>query len=390
MFDSSILNIIIGLLFIFLLYSLLATILQEIIATTLNLRGYRLSKSIKRMLDGESADKGFSKLFYSHPLIRSFRSGSMHAKPSYLSDKNFSKVLVDLLRGKEAKAGESFAPAIQNSLEGSKMQWTPGGKIAEPTNELLKSFWADSQGDVEKFRAILESWFNNSMEHVSGSYKRRTQLLLFFIGLCLAVFFNLNAIMLSKKLSSNPDLAKKLADNASVFLAAHKELGSKLTLEQQPVFIANDSSGLLIATDEKMAKERILFSRSDSSVLKINLTKDRDQQVIDSMQFAMIQKASMLIDSANAIIHSDIEDTNDLLGIGWTCKEKTTSIVSCIKETVTWSCIVGWVITALAISLGAPFWFDLLTRFIKLRGSASKPEDQRLIGSAESNTDRVG
>ncbi len=29
----------------------------------------------------------------------------------------------------------------------------------------------------------------------------------------------------------------------------------------------------------------------------------------------------------------------------------------------------GWVITALAISLGASFWFDLLNKFMKLRAS---------------------
>jgi len=31
--------------------------------------------------------------------------------------------------------------------------------------------------------------------------------------------------------------------------------------------------------------------------------------------------------------------------------------------------ILGWLITALAISLGAPFWFDLLNKLMTLRGS---------------------
>jgi hypothetical protein len=35
--------------------------------------------------------------------------------------------------------------------------------------------------------------------------------------------------------------------------------------------------------------------------------------------------------------------------------------------------VVGWLLTILAISLGAPFWFDLLSRFSRLR-SSGKPE----------------
>ena len=34
---------------------------------------------------------------------------------------------------------------------------------------------------------------------------------------------------------------------------------------------------------------------------------------------------------------------------------------------------VGWLLTALAVSLGAPFWFDLLSKFTKLRGSGGVP-----------------
>jgi hypothetical protein len=38
--------------------------------------------------------------------------------------------------------------------------------------------------------------------------------------------------------------------------------------------------------------------------------------------------------------------------------------------------IFGWVITALAASLGAPFWFDLLNKFINVRASGKPPEEE--------------
>ena len=38
--------------------------------------------------------------------------------------------------------------------------------------------------------------------------------------------------------------------------------------------------------------------------------------------------------------------------------------------------LAGWTITALAIFLGAPFWFDLLSKIVNLRGSGGKPKVQ--------------
>jgi hypothetical protein len=38
------------------------------------------------------------------------------------------------------------------------------------------------------------------------------------------------------------------------------------------------------------------------------------------------------------------------------------------------SAIAGWLITAIAISLGAPFWFDALSRLARLRTTGKKPE----------------
>jgi hypothetical protein len=38
--------------------------------------------------------------------------------------------------------------------------------------------------------------------------------------------------------------------------------------------------------------------------------------------------------------------------------------------------IVGWLITAFAVSLGAPFWFDLLNKFVNVRASGKAPEEE--------------
>ena len=58
MFNSTALDVVIGLVFIYLLYSLLASIIQEIIATQLAFRSKVLEKAILRMLeDGKTTGR---------------------------------------------------------------------------------------------------------------------------------------------------------------------------------------------------------------------------------------------------------------------------------------------------------------------------------------------
>jgi hypothetical protein len=36
--------------------------------------------------------------------------------------------------------------------------------------------------------------------------------------------------------------------------------------------------------------------------------------------------------------------------------------------------VVGWLLTMVAVSLGAPFWFDLLNKMVNIRNAGKKPE----------------
>ena len=53
-----------------------------------------------------------------------------------------------------------------------------------------------------------------------------------------------------------------------------------------------------------------------------------------------------------------------MLNIGWTDEHLST-----YSKNDLFSSILGWIITALAISLGAPFWFGLLNKLVALRGA---------------------
>jgi hypothetical protein len=44
---------------------------------------------------------------------------------------------------------------------------------------------------------------------------------------------------------------------------------------------------------------------------------------------------------------------------------------------------LGWLITALAVSLGGPFWFELLNRLVDMRGAGKKPPSVTTVAAAQ-------
>ena len=90
----------------------------------------------------------------------------------------------------------------------------------------------------------------------------------------------------------------------------------------------------------------------------------------DSLQLAnylaLKSKRDELLDQASTLVKNDINSVHHSLGLGWETYDSSSF------RSIFYS-LIGWLVTALALSLGAPFWFDLLNRLMKLRGSVATP-----------------
>jgi hypothetical protein len=370
----TVLDIVIGLVFVYLLYSLFATIIQEFIASNFGFRAKILEKAIVRMLEDKnqfslriesvislfrkncnSFSSGLSNQFYEHPLIKFLGEDKFHSKPSYLKKESFSKVMIDLLRGDEAKPGSDIRTLIQDSLDNKIANW---GKvpIGKQTLSYLKSIWTDAQGDVDKFREYLENWFDETMERASGWYKKYTQVVLFCVGLIIAILFNVDTIKIVDKLNKDPKLREQLVQQADVFMKAHPDLDLELQKEkiENENKIFGEVHSPLVPRDSLLKKTQNIKLDSLSTVKYEELKKTRDT----------------LITRSNNLMKGDIRKANGLLGIGRNSKE-----CKCHKVKCFFISLPGWIITALAISLGASFWFDLLNKLMKLRSSVSIPTE---------------
>jgi hypothetical protein len=133
---------------------------------------------------------------YSHPLIKSLFPGSylpgMHSNlPSYIPARNFALALMDLIAPADppqmtsGAAGATAAPAVGGppvpSFGGVQLmrlrdsiRFNPSisGKAGQGLLTLIDA----ANNDPVKARENIESWFNTTMDSVSGRFKRRTHL----------------------------------------------------------------------------------------------------------------------------------------------------------------------------------------------------------------------
>ncbi len=189
------LDVFIGLVFVFLLYSLLATIVQEIIASFLNLRAVVLVKAIRIMLNDRKPlnikskyflgqlcerflftaqmqwhhiscrlpDFSLAKAFYKHPSIKYLSPNSLRSKPSYIEPQNFSATMIQMLRGKDYDGSVPQMLAIYNTLFPMKTAAQPGTHLAEvevgqtdpvlaviqpETLDRMRQLYIDAQRDI--------------------------------------------------------------------------------------------------------------------------------------------------------------------------------------------------------------------------------------------------
>lgn len=394
MFNSTVLDVVIGLVFIYLLYSLLASVIQEIVATSLSFRAKILEKSIVRMLQDDeentvgfidrakswfhilfnkkiTKDKSLSELFYQHPLLKYLGEDKWYSKPSYLNAKNFSKVIVDLLRGENTQAGDDFRPLIEKALQTGIIEYN--GiiyNIEKATLKYLNSLWIDANGDIQKYTIQLENWFNETQERATGWYKRYTQVLLFTIGLIIAIAFNVNTLEIVKKLSKDPELRSQLVNQAENYIKANPDLKKEMAERQSRI--------------DKMIAESTGASKDS---LK------NEAKYLDSLSKAYQENMMHSIKKSDSIINTDLQKMNQLLGLGWTntC-ERNPKSCKCycipIPNNFDGGSPFGWIITAIAISMGAPFWFDLLNKLFKLRGSSKEEKNNQSSGN-QANTPTI-
>jgi len=429
MIDNIVLDVAIGLIFIFTIYSLLATIISEMVAHVFAYRGRMLERGLEQMLDGENhsfywwqkignyllafwgegkltksnkplSDRAVTysregKAFMKNTVLykktrlfaaqvtshafytRSTEKSVFSKKPAYLSSATFSNILIDLLCP-SASTQPTGLHEINHAIDKHRVAGRP---IPSDTEKILRIFIRQANGDMQAFRSLIENWYSDTMGRVSGWYKRQTFWILLIIGLILAIGFNVSTIGIVRKLSNDKDLREAMIKSATDYVKANQANLGALPKDPNPAVDekTNEKQDINKGIEQikKIYSENIEAQntslglgwgdfgyRTDSLAwLKKRNSLSKRVQKLEMQNNTNPAYQAQLIAAKH---HLEIFDCNPIQPRGF--GRAFCTIVS-------FENIFGFIITALAISLGAPFWFDLLNKFINLRSAGKKPEE---------------
>lgn len=206
MINSNVLEVAIGLVFCYASVALMSSSIFEAIANWLNLRSRTLFKGIYALLNAGDSAAGQQLLLsvYNHALAHPLGNGKAQTvgeiknKPSYISPTDFAKALVQTVQSSPVVIADGKEVPGSLNLGDSQLKTMIEGMLEE------------AAGDIQKVQDDLAKWFDSSMESVSASYRRHSQLWCFVIAFAITVILNIDSVQLFKNLWQQPTLVAEL------------------------------------------------------------------------------------------------------------------------------------------------------------------------------------
>ena len=314
------LDVAIGLFFIYLTLSLLVSGIQELIATVLEWRAKQLKEAIQIILgDNEANDpsaKQAQKIandLWNHPLIRSLNQRKIirgSVGPSYISSKMFAATLLEIIQTEyDFNASGTIDDIVESIKENKKLDPEIQRRIYSIALIAQRKAIASENG-IKSLEKEIRIWFDQSMERAYGVYNRNVKGVTLLIGLLVTLAINADTLHILERLNKDAALRSSINQVASKIVAENKEP----SLDKINSYLDNITMPLGWSTMEQFKKQ---VNPRDPAKSKLG---------------------------------------DWVLGI--------------IKV------MFGWLLSAAAIAMGAPFWFDLLGKFINVRNAGQVPESK--------------
>lgn len=342
MFGSDILEVATGIVFVFVLLSTICSSVREGLEGWFKTRASYLEFGIRELLQDRKGE-GLARELFEHPLIFGLYAGdytpgstkrpgvmtSGGNLPTYIPARSFARALMDIAARGPVRVGEAAAAGSGGlGVPGADVTSSPNGhsfSMAQIRANALKIQNAgvrrvligaidSAQGDFDCACAHLEHWYDSAMDRVSGWYKRSTQWALFWIALFVAVVLNVNTITVADYLYRHD------AERSAIVS----------TIDKTAAVPANDGGRYEKAKGEL---EKLRLPMGWSAGWGAPRTRE-ERGLKEPVSFGNLNYW---------------EDVGAPL--------------------------LGWLLTAFAAMLGAPFWFDVLNQIMVIR-STVKPHEK--------------
>jgi len=298
--------------------------------------------------------------------------------------------------------------------------------------EALKALIPEPLPTPEAEIALIAAWFDAAMERLSGTYKRSTQLTVFLLAVSLTLGLNVDTLVVANRLQRDKSLRDTVVASATSFANEHKDLGAldpagqKLNDPATPI-PTSDAKGRLLALEVQLEHLDLpigWLSDADVEIADVE-AKKADRALAEAWEDADMP-ASMWFKARNDVNTSGADlvaarmngaDKKTIDGLVEAYKMAKTAASTARSEdeaakkafaeallvsehlnrnvtemqarTLTfagptfWGSIyifllrlIGWLLTAFAVSLGTRFWFDTLSKLMSIR-SGVKPKEKK-------------
>lgn len=353
---SGILDVAIGLVLVYLLLSLICSALTEAVENLVTrYRGKKLCEGLYELFGGNVDNNTSFKLlkeFYQNPLIYGLYHGDVEMKqsqkigtsrpklqlssnlPSYIAPKTFALAFVN-----QMMEGKSFDTA---TLIG---QINASNKLTADLKKSLTLLVNTADGDIHNALKNIEDWYSAMGERVTGWYKKHAQLIAFIIAALIVAVGNVDTITIAKSLMVNDNLREQMISSADQFVKVDLLASKELELKQAEGSKDQVKVGKLADEIKNIKQTHYIDS--------LCVNQDDPKKCYD-LQMARLAELNRL---GLPIGWSNFDDPRNNPRGFWAWLEK----------------IIGLFITVIAVSLGAPFWFDVLNKFMNFR-STIKPQ----------------
>jgi hypothetical protein len=327
MLGSTVLDVGIGLVLIYFLLSLICSTINEGFSNLFGLRAASLKEGLDNLL-GSDVAKGI----FDHHLVKGLVQKDAlpwKRRPSYIPTRTFVMAALSSLNGQNFPATvDEVRLAIQKGVKD------------EDIKRALLALVDDARGDFNKMKDNLGVWFDHSMDRVSGWYRRKIQSYILIIAVFISFGLGVDTLALVKFLRADSALRESLVAIA------------KDEVEKPSTPTGSDGAAPSPGAQPNAAQ---------------NLKKD-----VANLEALQTQFFNLNIPRYPVYYFNDrVKDWQAAAG----AHPPTPGFVAVLWFWF-WQHSLGFVITSVALSLGSPFWFDLLNKLVSLRSTGQKPKPE--------------
>ncbi len=205
-------------------------------------------------------------------------------------------------------------------------------------NSVPQTMW-QKVNELELVRSNLEEWFNQTMDRLTGWYKRRCLVATLFVGILLAFFINVDSINLTTRLWREPDLRIAILERIENILT-----DDTTSIEgSQLLAIQSEFSGISLPVGWLGVPQDL--QTDEATGLRVPCTLFPRQEE-ETYGLTMAGQCYPLVNTP---------PLHDLTG--WLTK------------------LAGILLSGIAASPGSSFWFDILKKIINVRLTGSNPAE---------------